>query len=326
MKTKETFIGIDVSKDTIDICVLSVKQELFKIANTADVIAKFFKNRSGVFKVCMENTGRYNWPLYQALNSLSNVEMYVVSPLHLKKSLGLIRGKDDKADAIRIARFLQKHHSDLSITKPTSNTIEQLKVLLTERKQRIKMKSKLLASYHDYCMMKEMEMTDQLAILNQDLVKFTEKQIKCIEKQIESLIKTDKDLHHLSQLILSVPGVGKVLCWLLLAKTNGFTTLNNPRKLACYAGVVPFPYSSGTSIRGKERVSGFADKTLKTVLHMGAMRAVRMDNDFRDYYLRKVAEGKNKMLVLNAVRNKLIHRICAVTRENIKYQPNLVMS
>jgi transposase len=80
----------------------------------------------------------------------------------------------------------------------------------------------------------------------------------------------------------------------------------------CHAGVAPFEYRSGSSVRGKTRVSQHARLRLKSVFHLGAMSVIQMNGELRDYYRRKVGEGKNKMLVLNAVRNKLIHSVCSV--------------
>jgi transposase len=73
-------------------------------------------------------------------------------------------------------------------------------------------------------------------------------------------------------------------------------------------------------------VSSYADKAIKAVLHLAAMSAIRLKNDLREYYLRKVAEGKNKMSALNAVRNKIVHRIFAVIKNQIPYQNHLLLS
>ncbi|MFN8315097.1 MAG: IS110 family transposase [Chitinophagales bacterium] len=136
--------------------------------------------------------------------------------------------------------------------------------------------------------------------LNKLLIATLDKQITELEAQIEALIKQDEELQGTSATDTHYTGVGKVLSWMMISKTNGFKRFNNPRKMACYAGVVPFDYQSGTSIRYKPKVSVFADKELKKTLHMAAMSAIQIDNDLRTYYLRKVEEGKNKMCVLNA--------------------------
>lgn len=83
-------------------------------------------------------------------------------------------------------------------------------------------------------------------------------------------------------------------------------------QFACYSGVAPFEYQSGTSIRGRTKVSNFAQKKLKSLLNLGALSAKRHDVELKNYFERKVAEGKNKMLVVNAIRCKILARAFAV--------------
>ena len=122
--------------------------------------------------------------------------------------------------------------------------------------------------------------------------------------------------------MVSVPGVGPVIATELLVVTNEMQTINEPKKLACHAGVAPFEYRSGSSIRGKTKVSHQARKRLKSLIHLGTMSAIQVAGDLQDYYVRKLKEGKPPMLVLNAARNKLIHRVCAVVRRGQKYDKN----
>lgn len=321
-------MGIDVSNATLDICVNDATgQQSLVIKNDVKSIGKFFKTfQSKDLLIGMENTGRYNWALYEVLKELPRHQVFVVSPLHLKKSLGLVRGKNDKIDAVRIAAFIAKNHAELPKWKPTPPSVQQLKILLTERTARIKAKSRLLKQQKDYAKMKHLNMDKSLNELNKQQVALLNKQLKLIEKSMEELIKANEAMHRQSKLIRSIPGVGKVLCWTMIARTENFTTIITPRQMACYSGVVPFSNSSGTSIRGKDRVSHYADKSVKTILHMAAMRTVRLKNDMQCFYLRKVAQGKNKMSVLNAIRNKLIHRIFAVVKNQMPYQYDLLLS
>ena len=90
--------------------------------------------------------------------------------------------------------------------------------------------------------------------------------------------------------------------------------------MACYAGIAPFEHTSGTSIKGRTRVSHLANKSLKTLLHMGALSAIKNSEEIGAYYRRKVEEGKPKMVVINAVRNKLVLRIWACIREDRMYE------
>lgn len=98
------------------------------------------------------------------------------------------------------------------------------------------------------------------------------------------------------------------------------------RQLACYCGCAPFEHRSGTSVRGKTRISNMANKNLKKLLTLCARSLLRTKTELADYYNRKLAEGKNKMSIINALRNKLIQRICAVIDRQTPYIPDLIYS
>ena len=324
---KQVFIGIDVSAATLDICI-KVNDSFTSVVinNQIKDIRKFlqpFQQQSVM--IGMENTGRYNWAFYEALSGFE-FTTYVISALHLKKSMGLVRGKNDKIDAERIVHFLVKNYTELRPWVCPGSTIQKLKVLITERNYRIKSKRQLSTMDKDYAKMRTLGLERPLAKMNKRLKAALDAQILEIEKEIEQLLKGDPEIKKQVALIRSVPGVGKVLSWVIIAKTNGFSSIRTPREMACYCGVAPFEYQSGTSIYRRPAVSHLADKTLKSLLHMGAMSAIRLQNDLGEYYRRKVAEGKNKMSVINAVRNKIIHRIYAVIKNQIIYQNNLVLS
>jgi transposase len=323
----KVFIGIDVSSKTLDICIKKQKDlSYFKIENSVPAIKEFFNGLPcNNLVVAMENTGRYNWPLYEVLAN-TGLTVFVIPPLQLNKSLGLARGKNDKVDALRIACYTEKNQQELHPWRAPSKALQKLKVLLAERSLRVRMKKQLVNTAKDYTLMRETELEGSLSMLNGEALVGIEQQIKRLELMIENIIQTDQELSSTAALLKSVPGIGKVLCWMLLVKTNHFKTITDPRKLACYCGVVPFDHQSGASIKWKPRVSVYADKSLKSLLHLGAMSAIRLNNDLREYYQRKVAEGKNKMSVLNAVRNKIIHRAYAVVKNQNLYQNNLVLS
>ena len=329
MKTNLNFIGIDVSKNTLDVCVLSDQTESFIIGNNKKQITAFFtkilKDKSKYFHICAENTGKYSWELMSILSTLE-CNAYLVNPLHLKRSLGLTRGKNDKIDAIRIAHFIKKNFDEVSIFIPKRDVIEQLQILLCERKFRVHQRKQLATKNKELKVLKNKEIAKKIIAQNNRLVKELTLQLKCLESEIKTIIKDDAELRILEKQLKSVPGVGNILCWNLIVKTNEFKTITEPRKLACYSGVAPFRNTSGISVFGKNRVSNLADKSLKKLLHLGAMSAVRLENDLALYYQRKASEGKNKMLVLNAVRNKIIHLIFALIKNQTFYQNRLVTS
>ena len=127
-------------------------------------------------------------------------------------------------------------------------------------------------------------------------------------------------------LVTSVTGIGAVTATQIILTTNEFKDINDPKKYACYAGVAPFTRESGV-MKGKSRVSHMANKTVKTLLHLAAMTAIQYNEDLKKFYERKtMEEKKNKMSVLNAVRNKLIARIFACVNQNRKYDKTYVNS
>lgn len=112
--------------------------------------------------------------------------------------------------------------------------------------------------------------------------------------------------------------IGTITATQLLIATNEFKDINDRKKFACYAGVAPFTKESGL-FKGKASVSHFANKKIKTLLHLSALVAIVHNKELKTFYKRKVEEGKNKMSVLNAVRNKLVLRIFACVNQNRKY-------
>ncbi len=328
MDKHETCIGIDISKAELDICLLRNGQaEKFTIANSLKTISAFMKKHLKQEKaiIGMENTGRYGWVLLTVLEATEHT-VFVIPPLHLSRSLGLVRGKSDRIDAERICRFTLKNRHELKLHVPKRKVMRELGVLLAERKRLLKMKGQVKRGMKELDLMVGGEVKRQVTSVNTSLLNVLEAKVLKMEKLIRQLVRSDETLSIQHRLLTSVPGIGPVLSWNIIYRTNEFISMTDPRKFACHAGVVPFEHSSGTSVRGRNRVSPFADRQFKAVLHMAAMCAVRLEGELQQYYLRKVEEGKNRMSVLNAVRNKLIHRAFAVIRNNRPYENRLVLS
>ena len=133
------------------------------------------------------------------------------------------------------------------------------------------------------------------------------------------LNKNDKDLHEMYTRLESIQGVGPVTSVAFIVETNEFKDFSNGKKLACHSGVAPFSYSSGKR-KGKAHVSHKANKKLKTLLDLCARSAVLGKGEFKDYYRRKIAEGKSKLLVRNNIRNKIVLRMFAVVQNKTMYE------
>jgi len=153
---------------------------------------------------------------------------------------------------------------------------------------------------------------------NKRLAAFKE-QIGEIENEIKTLIEEDSNLKKNYNLATSVVGIGLVNAVIFMVYSNNFQGFTNGRKYACYGGVAPFEYSSGTSIKGKTRVSHLANKTIKVNLTQAAKSAVLNDPELKKYYKRKENEGKEHGVIMNAVKFKLIIRVFAVVNRGTPY-------
>jgi len=102
--------------------------------------------------------------------------------------------------------------------------------------------------------------------------------------------------------------------------TNNFKRFSNARQFNCYSGLAPFKHQSGTSINGRAHVSHLANKEAKTLLNLGASVAIRFNPEMKEYYQKRVAEGKRKMSCLNIIRSKIVARMFAVVKRQTPYQ------
>lgn len=326
------FLGIDTSKSTLDYCLYQhgKKIDTGQVSNTKNGLKSLQKrlNNLAIAKtellVCVEHTGIYNYNLLD-LVSQEAYDLWLENPIAIKRSLGIQRGKNDQVDAYRIseyaARFVDKAH----LWQPSREIIEQLKGLLRMRERLLSAKMQLETPLKESGLFLAANKQKKLSRLCNGSIKAVKQDISALEKQIQALVDADQELKASYTQVTSVVGVGKVTALELIVVSNEFKRITSAKSCACYCGVAPFDYQSGTSIRGKSRVSPLANKRLKMLLHMGALTAIRIAGDLKDYYDRKVAAGKNKMLVLNAVRNKLLGRVYACIRDNrsytVSYQP-----
>lgn len=327
---KKNVIGIDISKKTLDWCVMEDKEVVgfHKTANTmdgivgklAEVLAKG-KIDIGDVLICAEFTGRYIYPLVMACHKCG-VDLWLESGYNIKCEARKERGKDDRTDARRIAEYGRKNQDDARIYHLPSASIAILRDLLAERALYCSQRATHKGQLRDMRAYMDPEAYTARAVRQLALIKELDRLIEEVDNSMAEIIASDPELHRQQELLLTVPGIGLICAAALIAATAGFSLFDNGRELCCFAGLAPFAYTSGTSIRSKRRVSGRADHELKALLHMCAMVAATRikSSHFAEYYQRKVAEGKNRMSVLNAVRAKLMLTAYAVVRDNTPYQ------
>ena len=315
MKVLHT-LGADLSKQSIDLAACPLKVHL-KVPNSSEgfLSIKRWIHQLGIdpskLLIVMEHTGLYSYHLEAFLHK-HGLAFVKVSALAIKRSMGLVRGKSDKVDAQRIARFGFEKSDTLTPCKKEDQTLERLQVLRATRERLVKQAASLKCAVKEYATF--LKATDPVIQCQKTMIRHFQNQIRRLDAQITSLLKATPPLQHNYELLTTIKGVGPKTALASLIKTRNFTRFTSTRKFACYCGTAPFEHSSGTSIRKRTRVSHLADKEMKTLLDLGASSAIQFDPELKAYYQRRVLEGKSKKSTINIVRNKIIYRMFAVIK------------
>ena len=329
---KFLFIGIDFSKSKFDVTVLkSIDQQDFAQAiflNEKKGFNDFLKwvtKQSNVPKqdwlFCGEHTGLYSRGLTEFLVK-KNLFIWLENPLQIKCSWGIKRAKTDRIDSLEIARYALRFQDKATTCKPANKEIESLRLLLAYRGRLVKNKVSLEVAAKETRRVINHDSTSRFIFENsQRDIERIKKEIEVLEtKMHETIMGSQLKQNYL--LVVSIKGVGMITAIALIVHTDNFLAFETARQLACYCGVVPFEKSSGTSINGGNHISRLANKDIKVLLTQCARCAVQYDKELAAYYARKIAQGKKDRLVINNVRNKLIHRIFAVVTSKIPYREN----
>ena len=333
MKKFRTFVGIDISKKTFDASIyvevkngISLHQAFEQSAAGYANFLTWLQDQNLLLEdtlFCMEHTGIYINGLLDFLHT-SSLNVWVEMPLRIKKSMGLQRGGNDKVASIGIAQYAFRYQDSVSLYSPTDKALQQLQHLTAQRTRLVNSITQLEVPLKEMLECGDMYIAKDLIKLQQQAINGLQKSLTKIEAAIAKHIKSNSDIKNKIERVTSIKGIGQQTAINMYVYTKGFTAFENAKQLACYCGVVPFTKSSGTSVRFKTRVSPYANKNLKKLLHLCALAAIQWNDELKQYYERKVTEGKNKMSVINAVRNKLVHRIFAVLRDDRLFVENYV--
>ena len=327
MKKFRQIIGIDVGKSELAVHLYhggayrSFANTETGIFHLLKWVAKTNTVSSDQTLYVVDQTGLYSYKLSLALSEAQQ-PFAMVSGLTTKRSMGLVRGKSDPIDAEGLAHYGYRWQEKLVPYTMPSEAIQQLKNLLKLRDRMVKQRSGYKAALSEQKKAYNLS-DDHIMVQSQkEIIDHLSGQIKRIEKQCHQIIKSDQTLYQQYKWITSIRGVGQQTAWHVIAVTDGFTRFDSWRQLACYCGTAPFPYQSGTSIKGRTRVSHLAHKNLKKLFNMCALSAIQHDKEIKAYYQRKLDQGKHKMSVINAVRNKIIARIFAVVKRQSPFVDN----
>jgi len=328
------YLGIDVGKTSFDYALIDGDGTIHcqgQVANTESAVQSWVIGLQlkfpmvdlwGKMLVCMEHSGYYNAIVLKILQTRKGHSIWIESALQIKRSIGIQRGKNDKIDALRIAVYSLDFQRKAKLWKPKAKSLARLELLLSHRDRLVKNIMSISNTLKEEIGFVDADLHEEMEQLSRPVIDELEKTLASFNARIEKILAEDVLLSDQAKIVTSIPGFGKVIASKLIIATQGFTRLTDPRALACYAGIAPFEHRSGTSIKGKTRVSHLANKDLKKMLHMAALVTIRKGNIMHGYFNRKVAEGKNKMSVINAVRNKLVHILMACIKNNTTYQKN----
>jgi transposase len=318
MKKWEFIIGVDVSKLTLDLYFNEGKSHL-KIENSTVGFRQLLKwcktlniNLSeAIFS--MEITGGYEYKLVQFLTA-KNIAFIRIPALAIKRSLGITRGKNDRVDALRIAKYTEEKQKSLNASNPLNMNILTLKELLRFRKRIVREMAGYKASIKERKHIYPEKRKDLICEIMQKKIVENSKKLKLIESEIERIIISEEALHVNFKLITSIKGIGNVNAWMLIAYTENFNSFKDARSFAVYTGVIPFDNSSGTSLNGRKRVSNLANKELKQELSQAAKSAIQWDTELKLYAERKL-QNKPYGIVINNVKFKLILRVFSIIKK-----------
>lgn len=322
----QLFIGCDMSKDNFDVsyfyqgnmaylgdfenAINGFQQMLLTIQSRVKIKAeKIF--------VCFENTGVYSKLLYAWLVD-QGINFKQENALQISNSLGTRRGKSDKADSKDICMYAYEKRDSLKASMPYNESIEQLRDLIARRRLLEKQKKALRVSVNVKKKTMNKQLYKDMQADNKMMINHYKSLIKKAEKQMRQIIHQDEKLKENAKLAQSVVGVGPIITAIVLVRTNNFMDITESKKLACYAGIAPFSKSSGQR-KGVAKVSKIGDKYLKSMLSNGARAAATHDKEMKLYVERKKKEGKHYGKIINAVKNKLLHRIFATVKRGTPY-------
>jgi transposase len=309
--------GIDLAKEKFDVNFLSLNGEEKSIVvdNRFQAIVNFLERIPANAILCCEYTGVYGELLCHLAISMG-IAIARATGYEIKHSLGMQRGKTDKVDARRIREYAERFNDKLRFAQALSPEIKELRKLYNLRAQLVKCRKMLLTTESgnkctDFQSLKAIQVTN-------GMIESYNQAIETLESEMQEIIKSQEELLKNYKQVTSITGIGQVTACELIVKTENFKKIDSARKAASFAGICPFPNSSGKMVK-KSRVSKMSDKQLKTLLFMCSKVAVRSNPEYKLYFLRKKQEGKPYYLIMNNVANKLLRTVHHLVKTGQEY-------
>jgi transposase len=315
----QSFLGIDLSKDTFHAHLLSDRGEAKKIfSNSAkgfEQLVVWLKNRqAGAVQVCMEATGAYWEGLALYLHGLE-YRVSVVNPARIKAfaQSELLRTKTDAVDAALIARFCKSQSPEPWLPPPPEIRVLQALMRHYEHLKTTRVQQSVYEQSSEAPIVKA-SIREVLATLDE--------QIAQVEREIRQHFDDHPDLKRKRDLLTSIPGIGETTAGSLLGEIPHLDRFESAKAVAAYAGLSPRHRRSGTSIYGRPRLCKTGNSRLRKALYMPAIVALRFNPVLRIFADRLLAAGKHKRLIIGAVMRKLLVLAYGILRSGVAFDAN----
>lgn len=326
------FIGVDTAKEKYDLAQFTAQGELLNhelLENNNVAVAKWLDEllachtiQAEEILLCVEQTGIYTKRLTYLAHE-KGLSVWLVDAYHLNRSIGRVNAKTDKVDAINIAKYAQRNYQDFTAFAPTPKVVEQIKSLEGQRRRMQKVINQLLVPINEEIDNVIEPLDKSFYQHSKEIIKRMKLSLKKIDAQIDQVIDQDDTLRKNRKIATSVPAFGKVNYRNLVCETHGFTRLLESRKLAANIGIAPYPKQSGKSLNRGPRIPKMSNNQFKSDLTCGVRSIVKSNNRFGRYYRRKrEEENKPHFVVVNNLRNKIIHTVLACVKNQTMYNEN----
>ena len=309
------FFGIDISKDVFDVCDSSGNHYQFN--NSFSGFKSFKKLLNSSSHCVMEATGYYHIRLAYFLVE-NSFQVSVENPLKIKRfiQMNLSKIKTDKSDSKWILDYGISQNPSLwfGTTKNQQESLQLLRLLSLYTKQSTQIKNKI----HGETI---------LGVPSKTVLQSLNRQLKSLKKESEKLEElllknVKKEYSESLTLLQSIPGIGQKTAAILLVFTDGFNRFESYKELCSYAGITPMIRTSGSSVKGRPKISKMGNAKLRNLLFMCSMNAYKYNNACKQLFDRLVAKGKSKKLALIAVCNKLLKQAFSIVKNRIPYDEN----
>ncbi len=317
----QNVIGIDVSKEKLDICALFDGKTRKKIVDNS--VSGFKSLRNWISKnninnphICMESTGCYSEGAAEFFHELG-LKVSVVNPLQIKsfRNSKLIRQKTDSVDAQIIAEFcLQNAPAPWNPRSPEQKELHYLNVRIIALKAEVNRASNAL----------ENENLSKVILKSiHDEIKFLKKQIALLEDESRKIIDSNQNLKEQFDRITAIKGIGEKLALAIIADMPDISNFQKSGQFSAFAGVSPSHFQSGSSVRGKSHISRIGSKSIRKVLYMSALVVKNHNPHFQKFVQKLQKKGKTPKVIIVAIMRKLMCILFGMLKNSSNFDPKL---